>query len=722
MADEVAALTGLPANHNEKQAGDWSPFGHDDDHKEAAEHVEEHAGASKPQSTSGALASLTHGIKRLGETLRGDKSHRFSDLLHLHAEVKRDLTDHSLYPELAKDATLRRENTLSRQELAFLESRRHHIVATGALKRFLRLDENEEVNVEDVPICALGGSGGGYRACLGFLSFIEQMQCATDAEGNTPECSSDLWDLMTYVAGVSGSCWSIAGLYSTASMDASKLLDRFARSSQHHPLSMTAVDAVARSANGIYFQLAPILQKIRVGHLHPGPLDLYGTLVTSHIFFNPGVLQHNSGDDACSSQKTHVALHRDWFRFSKIFESCSIDKGAQPLPILTAIRHERPWRDWKSPEEAFGASNHKAAEHNDRHAWWQWFEFSPLEFGSDELEGWIPTWAFGRTFQHGKSTQRLPERSLSLLLGICTSAPAGPLAAWLATVYRNLPKGVLGSKIRHAADAWVEAHPEQAERLQSHHPVHAMNEPNPFFGAEKQDGRGQGFENSPRIHLVDAGMSNNLPHYTFFRPGREVDLMLLCDFSSDVQSGEALQRIRSFGEEMGVRTEEREKLPDLNEWPQVAADADAENPEGKVRRKELTSDEIAERFRGRYAQVLDVEPIPEDQRSACQGPTITDPATGLRYNARHQPQSTRSTTMVYMPLLPHRCQPLYDPSTASFSSSYNLVWSEEQVSTIRRTARANVEEAMETIRGTMREIYERKKQVRLTSSSAGSPA
>lgn len=486
-------------------------------------------------------------------------------------------------------------------------------------------------------------------------------------------------------------------LYSIAKMRADRLLDHFSVSSHHHPLSMSAIDAVARSANGVYFQLAPILQKIKVGHLHPGPLDLYGTLVTSHIFFSPLILTADtkgqlegkavvSKDDHGDTVTEQPALRRECFQFSKMFERNELDKGMQPLPIITAVRHERPWKDWKSDTEPFhNTHNQETAEHKDEHAWWTWAEFSPLEFGSDELEGWIPTWAFGRHFEEGKSTQRLPERSLSLLLGICTSAPAGPLAAWLATIYRNLPKGFMGSHIKAAADHWVEEHPEQAERLQSHHPVHAMNEANPFFHAEKKENRGQGFENSPRIHMVDAGMSNNLPQYSFFRPGRNVDLMLLADYSSDVQSGAALDRIEQFGKQKGIRITERTPLAAPPAWPQEPVEG---SNDGETRNRQLTAAEIEERFKGRYAQVLDCTPIAEEDREEGEGKTYVE--DGIRYNNRHQPQATDRTTMIYMPLLPNACQPEYDPSTAPFSSSYNLVWTDEQVGTIRKTSRENV--------------------------------
>lgn len=58
-------------------------------------------------------------------------------------------------------------------------------------------------------------------------------------------------------------------------------------------------------------------------------------------------------------------------------------------------------------------------------------KINPIEVGSDELEGWVPTWAFGRHFDKGASTQELPEHSLALFLGLATAAPAAPLSSFL---------------------------------------------------------------------------------------------------------------------------------------------------------------------------------------------------------------------------------------------------------------------------------------------------
>ena len=313
------------------------------------------------------------------------------------------------------------------------------------------------------------------------------------------------------------------------------------------------------------------------------------------------------------------------------------------------------------------------------------------------MEGWIPTWAFGRSFNEGQSDpkNRIPERSLSLLLGVCTSAPAGPLSAWIDTLARNLPQNSFGKTIKQWGTDWVKRNPKSAEELVNHHPIHAVNEPNPFFGAEKKVGRGQGFENSPRVHLVDSGMSNNLPTFVFFRPHRHTDIAILGDYSSDVQKGAALDRIHAGGLERSLDIQPRQRLEALSPHPTE------QDEEGKPRPKQLSADETESRFRGRYAEVLDATPTAVKDMMAWQQRKAAGELKeweldnfemgddGLIYNDKHVPLAQNEAVLVYHPLLPNKVQPAYDPSTAQFSSSYNLRWTAEQVGMIRKTANAN---------------------------------
>ena len=72
--------------------------------------------------------------------------------------------------------------------------------------------------------------------------------------------------------------------------------------------------------------------------------------------------------------------------------------------------------------------------------------------------------------------------------------------------------------------------------------------------------------------------------------------------------------------------------------------------------------------------------------------------------------------LIYCPLLPNAVNPGYDPSTSSFSNSYNLVWTPAQVKTLLTTSRANLERyALQVIKQVMREVYHEKKAKRLAS-------
>jgi phospholipase A2 len=151
-------------------------------------------------------------------------------------EVARDAKAQALHPETEWVGALRRSNTLSDAEQAFLHARLSRL--TGSRRNMKLEDLDEEVLLEDIPVIALGGSGGGMRANLGFGAVMEAMQ----ADG--------LWALLAYVAGVSGSCWAIAAFYTWGACDFGRVMDHFETSASHHPLSRTAVQRVADAPGG----------------------------------------------------------------------------------------------------------------------------------------------------------------------------------------------------------------------------------------------------------------------------------------------------------------------------------------------------------------------------------------------------------------------------------------------------------------------------------------
>lgn len=311
--------------------------------------------------------------------------------------------------------------------------------------------------------------------------------------------------------------WAIAAYYAFGDADFEKVIDHCKkRLAPHHPLSPEAVQKLLSSSKGHYETLGPLVQKSKSG-LHTVPMDMYAVFTTGYLFMQEDPMVNPMG--AASSEV--AGYHRAWWKWTDA--KCHLQDGAEPLPILTAIRHERPWKDWVDEQHPFGNQDPRSDEHQDASdAWWQWFEITPYEIGCDELEAWCPTWGFGRQFEAGKSVRGLPEQSLALLLGLCTSAPAGPLSSYLATVQRNLPKNFLGDAINNLASGVTAMWGKQDTAVfTNHHPLHASNEHNFLYHltpTRPGSPRLPGIENSPRVHLLDSGMDNNCPTVGFTGP------------------------------------------------------------------------------------------------------------------------------------------------------------------------------------------------------------
>lgn len=586
-----------------------------------------------------------------------------ASLASLESHVKCDLNDAQRFPEIKEVAHVQRGTELCPQEVSFLTARKLRI--RDHFAQYIGVDP-QTIDPMDVPTIAFGGSGGGYRATIATMGYCAEFR------------KTRLWDLLTYVSGVSGACWSLAAYYTWGEGNFDKVVDHCKqRLSPLHPLSGEAVRKVLSVPGGTNVTLGPLVQKHHSG-LHTVAMDLYSVFTTGFLFLQ----EDASNDPGPTTKKELASQHQEWFRWSNA--SKYLAHGENPLPLMTAIRHERPWKDWVDKAHPFKEANHSAQEHqDDKDAWFQWFEMSPYEIGCDELEAFVPTWAFGRPFEEGKSSMQLPEQSLALLVGLCTSAPVGPLTSYIATIARNLPSGFIGNQIHNIASSVSKMWGEHGtEEFEDHHPLHACNEHNPLFHltpVPKDQPRPRGIENSPRIHLIDSGMDNNCPTYVLLRPEREVDVIINMDASSDVQKDNFQERVDQIGCRRGLKFSKR-------------------NPEFKAG----DDPKDRNRFKGMYAQLYDSGRIERP-------PTVVD-SYGRTVNNPPAATSNVECAMVYMPLLPNeRAVPGYDPSTAKFSGSYNLVWTPEQVEMLVKVCVANCEDGEETVKMALREAWQRKK-------------
>lgn len=603
------------------------------------------------------------------------------DLFTTESLIHKDIRDASRFPEIEKVAHVRRGLDLAPEESTYLSKRKLHI--RDHFAKYLGLGA-DQVHPDDIPIIGFGGSGGGYRAMISFVGYMAEMK------------KSGLWDLLTYVAGVSGACWSIAAYYTFADASIEHIIDHFQkRLSPYHPLSDPAIRSTLTAINGTYDTLGPLILK-QISNLHVVLMDLYSVFTTGYLFL------HHSQESEIHRQKPNA--NRGWCKWSSA--SKWLTEGHEPLPIMTAIRHERPWKDWVDKENPFKDENPTSGEQTEvMDAWYQWFEMTPYEIGCDELEAWVPTWGFGRPFEEGKSTMQLPEQSLALLLGLCTSAPAGPLDAYLATIKRNLPPGSLGNAVHDLALKITHMWGKQKTKVfQQHHPLHACNEHNFTFHMSKVpkgQARPPGIENSPRIHLLDSGLDNNCPTYVLLHPKREVDVIIHMDASSDVQKDVFQQRVDQVGSRRGIRYTKRS--------------IDTADKELKVDSKPSSTSDSSQSSSTRhpsnkYAQIYDGE--------LCQRPAEVIDSYGHIVTNPPAPVCHKDNTIVYMPLLENEdAVPNYNPSTAKWSGSYNLVWTTEQVNMLIRVSEANFAHAQANIKKVLLEAYQKKKALREAAST-----
>ena len=128
----------------------------------------------------------------------------------LEHRVKKEISDPTLFPEVNHIAEVRIGAGLCAEETAYLTARRLRIREKFAA--YIGVP-TESVHPDDVPTIAFGGSGGGFRAMIGCLGYCREMQRA------------GLWDCLSYVSGVSGSCWSLASFYTFGNANFDHVID-----------------------------------------------------------------------------------------------------------------------------------------------------------------------------------------------------------------------------------------------------------------------------------------------------------------------------------------------------------------------------------------------------------------------------------------------------------------------------------------------------------------
>ncbi|KAL9552456.1 hypothetical protein MBANPS3_003755 [Mucor bainieri] len=352
---------------------------------------------------------------------------------------------------------------------------------------------------------------------------------------------------------------------------------------------------------------------------------------------------------------------------------------------------------------------------------YQWFEFTPYDMGSEEINAWIPIWAFGRKFENGKNTERLPEQSLGILMGMFGSAFVASLAHFYQEIRLLLPSSAI-----EKADEMINSYQASVSTI---HPISPASFPNPFYkmsttvqskdaSQDKEEVlRSESLVESELIGLMDAGMDNNLPFYPLLRQGRDVDIILAIDLSAEIQEAPYFDRAEGYVKRRGIKGWPvgagwpRKEAEEAHESEKLEADpVKVEHQKKPSTATDSSKQQQQESQKSKYA--LDTctvfassssETIPSNSDDDDASATTTS-----------YPENVNPITLVYFPLIVNEnYDPEFDPQTAEFCSTWNFVYSSEQVNKLHGLGEANVKDNLEKVRKVIKETWKRKRDERL---------
>lgn len=590
-------------------------------------------------------------------------------------EIWEEAHDPQINPEILWEAQVRISQDLCSPELDFRIKRRQH--TAKALARYLDVPESE-VHPEDVPTIAICGSGGGLRALVaGTSSYLSAYE-------------SGLFECVTYMAGVSGSCWLQMLYYSSVGkVSHQKIIDHLKQRLDVHIAYPPAALRLLNQAPTNKFLLSGFVEKLRgVPDADFGLVDIYGLLLAARLLVPKGELSVDYYDLKVSNQRFYI------------------EDGHQPLPIYTAVRHEIP-----DPPDDFRDMAKDARVSDNHFDWFQWFEWTPFEFFCEELNAGIPTWAVGRKFHGGNTVWRenglaLPELKVPLMMGIWGSA----FCATLSHYYKEI-----SPVIKAAGFGQLDAALAQKDKdLVKVHPVDPALIPNFMLGLKDKlpPGCPDSVHEASHLQLMDAGMSNNLPIYPLLRPGRDVDVVVAFDASADVKTDNWIKVVDGYVRQRGIRG-----------WPMGAGWPPAGESSGDVK-KDM---ELAEAASETHSS-LDMEFVRDEKTTDMEelGPCTVwvgtkqesnqPPTRRLKHDLSddwHIKNPDAGIALVYFPFLQNEKVSGVNPTTSEFMSTWNFVYTPEEVDKVVQLARANFEDGQEQTKRVIRAVWERKKAARL---------
>ncbi|XP_071450114.1 cytosolic phospholipase A2-like [Hetaerina americana] len=256
-----------------------------------------------------------------------------------------------------KKPNLRFSLALSEEEKYFVRRRRMHICA--AMQKILG-NKHAPKDVREVPIIAVLGSGGGFRATMSFAGVFKALD------------ESGLLDCVMYAAGLSGSSWWLSYLYSHPDF----------------PHLISCGDLIPELRERMAKNWTKLLKPLNMYNYMKQVISKssQGQPVSFTDFFG-----HLVGDTLLKERKGSLLSD----------QRAKLARGQAPLPLYTCLNVKK---------------DVSARVFQD------WMEFSPYEIGCAKYGTFLRTEDFGSKFYLGKLLNRFKESPLHFLMGVWGSA------------------------------------------------------------------------------------------------------------------------------------------------------------------------------------------------------------------------------------------------------------------------------------------------------------
>ncbi|CAL4123106.1 unnamed protein product, partial [Meganyctiphanes norvegica] len=254
-----------------------------------------------------------------------------------------------------KRPDLRFSLALCEEEKDFLQLRRRKVLAS--LQKILEPGDAPD-NEKQVPIMAILGSGGGFRAMTCLSGAVKALQ------------ESGILDCATYIAGLSGSSWYISTLYAH---------DDFPNVLTHKQIQRELRDSVTTNWKWCLTKCASYFKAMY-------NKSSLGQPVSFTDFFG-----HLLGDVLLKGKKRKKLTDLQ----------AKVKDGNIPFPLMTGLHAKK-----NVSAKAFS----------------EWVEFSPYEIGIAKYGTFMKTEHFGCKFLVGKMIKQFDELPLHFLQGVWGSA------------------------------------------------------------------------------------------------------------------------------------------------------------------------------------------------------------------------------------------------------------------------------------------------------------